>query len=166
MDFDPDDVRANRDFFAAKLRAYKEKAAVLKKVKDGLGHDFVLLDVRQRAAFRKAHVQGAWCTPLRGAHGVDAAAPARSGARHLLLERLLTPRRESGSAVGGAGVLREGYEHGLGRLGGSRPAGARRGGHRAERSSVHLLAPVRTRRAGHVAHPGCGAQPTFRDSRA
>ena len=63
MDFDPDDVRANRDFFAAKLRAYKEKAAVLKKVRDGLGHDFVLLDVRQRAAFRKAHVQGAWCTP-------------------------------------------------------------------------------------------------------
>jgi hypothetical protein len=43
MDFDPDDVRANRDFFAAKPRAYKEKAAVLKKVKDGLGHDFVLL---------------------------------------------------------------------------------------------------------------------------
>jgi rhodanese-related sulfurtransferase len=64
MAFGPEDIRANREVFAAKLRAYKEKASVLRKVKDGLGHDFVLLDVRPRAAFRKAHVLGAWCAPL------------------------------------------------------------------------------------------------------
>ncbi len=40
-----------------------QKVEVLKKVKDGLGPDFVLLDVRSRAAFRKAHIQGAWCVP-------------------------------------------------------------------------------------------------------
>jgi rhodanese-related sulfurtransferase len=64
MAFTPDDVRANRDYFAAKLRAEKQKTDVVKKVKDGLGHDFVLLDVRPRAAFRKAHIQGAWCVPV------------------------------------------------------------------------------------------------------
>ena len=63
MAFTPEDVRANREFFAAKLRAEKQKGEVLKKVKDGLGPDFVLLDVRSRAAFRKAHIQGAWCVP-------------------------------------------------------------------------------------------------------
>jgi rhodanese-related sulfurtransferase len=63
MAYTPDDVRANRDFFAAKLRAEKQKTEVVKKVKDGLGHDFVLLDVRPRAAFRKAHIQGAWSAP-------------------------------------------------------------------------------------------------------
>ena len=63
MAFTPEDVRANREFFAAKLRAEKQKVEVLKKAKDGLGPDFVLLDVRSRAAFRKAHIQGAWCVP-------------------------------------------------------------------------------------------------------
>ena len=64
MAFTPEDVRANRDWFAAKLRAEKQKTDVVKKVKDGLGADFVLLDVRPRAAFRKAHVKGAWCVPV------------------------------------------------------------------------------------------------------
>jgi rhodanese-related sulfurtransferase len=64
MAFGPEDIRSNRDFFAAKLRAEKQKAEVVKKVKDGLGGDFVLLDVRSRAAFRKAHIRGAWSAPL------------------------------------------------------------------------------------------------------
>ncbi len=62
MPFTPEDVRANRDYFAAKLRAEKQKASVVKKVKDGIG-DFILVDVRPRAAFRKAHIRGAWCAP-------------------------------------------------------------------------------------------------------
>jgi rhodanese-related sulfurtransferase len=61
--FGPADVEANRAFFAAKLRAEKQKADVVKAVKDGLGKPFLLLDVRSRDAFRKAHIQGAWCVP-------------------------------------------------------------------------------------------------------
>ncbi len=64
MKFTAEDVRANREYFAAKLRAEKQKTDVVKKVKDGLGGDFLLLDVRARAAFRKAHIHGAWCVPL------------------------------------------------------------------------------------------------------
>ena len=70
MAFTPEDVRANREFFAAKLRAEKQKSEVLKKVKDGLGPDFVLLDVRSRAAFRKAHIHGAWCVPYEELAGL------------------------------------------------------------------------------------------------
>lgn len=64
MKFTPEDVQANREFFAAKLCAEKQKTDLVKKVKDGLGGDFVLLDVRPRAAFRKAHIQGASCAPF------------------------------------------------------------------------------------------------------
>ncbi len=63
MAFRPEDIQANREFFAAKLRAMKQKTDAIHRVKDGLG-DFLLLDVRPRGAFRKAHVQGAWCVPL------------------------------------------------------------------------------------------------------
>ncbi len=63
MAFRPEDVEANRAYFAAKLRAEKQKTEVLHQVKDGLGKPFLLLDVRPRAAFRKAHIQGAWCVP-------------------------------------------------------------------------------------------------------
>jgi hypothetical protein len=60
--FTPEDVRANREYFAAKLRAEKQKSQLIEKVKEGVG-DFLLLDVRPRAAFRKAHVRGARCVP-------------------------------------------------------------------------------------------------------
>ena len=30
---------------------------------DEIGEPFLLLDVRPRAAFRKAHIRGAWCLP-------------------------------------------------------------------------------------------------------
>jgi rhodanese-related sulfurtransferase len=63
MPFSRDDVQANRSYFAAKLRAEKSRSEVLHQVKDGLGAPFLLLDVRPRAAFRKAHIQGAWCVP-------------------------------------------------------------------------------------------------------
>ncbi len=58
-----DDVEANRAYFAAKLRAEKSKATALHHLEDGRGTPFLLLDVRARAAFQKAHIQGAWCVP-------------------------------------------------------------------------------------------------------
>ncbi len=63
MPYSREDVEANRRFFADKLRAEKQKTDVVHKVKDGLGKPFLLLDVRPRSAFRKAHIQGAWCVP-------------------------------------------------------------------------------------------------------
>ncbi len=65
MAFSPDDIKANRDFFANKLRAEKQKADVLRWVKgEPAGSEFVLLDVRTRDAFAKAHIQGAVNAPL------------------------------------------------------------------------------------------------------
>jgi rhodanese-related sulfurtransferase len=61
--FTEDDVRKNRDFFADKLRAEKQKADAVKKVKEGKG-DFLLLDTRPREAFEQAHIPGAWSVPL------------------------------------------------------------------------------------------------------
>ncbi len=63
MAFNPEDIRANRDYFAAKLRAERQKADVVKKVKEGKG-EFVLLDTRGRKAFEQGHIPGAWCLPL------------------------------------------------------------------------------------------------------
>ena len=63
MAFKPVDIEANRAFFAAKLRAEKQKTDLIHKVKDGKGGPFLLLDVRPRAAFRRSHIQGAWCVP-------------------------------------------------------------------------------------------------------
>jgi len=56
-------VRGNRDYFAAKLSAEKQKADVVKKVKEKKG-DFVILDTRTREAFEQGHIPGAWCLPL------------------------------------------------------------------------------------------------------
>ncbi|MCI0545814.1 MAG: hypothetical protein L0027_00850, partial [Candidatus Rokubacteria bacterium] len=63
--FSPEDIRANRDYFAHKLRAEKQKNDVIKKAKEepGVG-EFLLLDVRSRDAFAKAHVRGAFSAPL------------------------------------------------------------------------------------------------------
>lgn len=52
-----------RLYFQAKLAAEKQKAEVVKKVKDGKG-DFVLLDARDRASFEKGHIPGALAMPL------------------------------------------------------------------------------------------------------
>ena len=65
MAFSKDDIKANHDFFAAKLRAEKQKADVEHWVKgEPAGGDFVLLDVRTRDAFAKAHIKGAVNVPL------------------------------------------------------------------------------------------------------
>jgi len=65
MAFSPEEIEANRDFFAAKLRAEKEKTAVLHWVKgEPVKREFLLLDVRPRDAFAKAHIKGALSAPL------------------------------------------------------------------------------------------------------
>ena len=65
MSFTPQDIESNRDWFQRKLRAEKEKNTVIHWVKDEPGGgDFLLLDVRSRGGFRKAHIRGALCVPL------------------------------------------------------------------------------------------------------
>ncbi|HEX9603430.1 MAG TPA: rhodanese-like domain-containing protein [Myxococcales bacterium] len=65
MAFSPDDVGANREFFAAKLRAEAEKQSVINWVKkEPRAHEIVLLDTRARDAFAKAHIEGAISVPL------------------------------------------------------------------------------------------------------
>jgi 3-mercaptopyruvate sulfurtransferase SseA len=63
MSFKEEAVQGNRDYFAAKLSAEKQKADVVKKVKEKSG-DFVILDTRAREAFEQGHIPGAWCVPL------------------------------------------------------------------------------------------------------
>ncbi len=63
MAFNPDDIRANRNYFAAKLRALKQKIDVEHRVKGKEGGDYLLLDARSRDAFGQAHIPGALCTP-------------------------------------------------------------------------------------------------------
>ncbi len=70
MAFSPEDIEANRDYFAAKLRAERQKFDVVRKVREGKG-DFLLLDIRGRQAFERGHIPGAWCLP---ADEVDALA--------------------------------------------------------------------------------------------
>jgi len=61
----PDDIRANREYFAAKLRAEEQKASVIHWVKkEPGGHEIVLIDTRARDAFAKAHIPGAINVPV------------------------------------------------------------------------------------------------------
>jgi rhodanese-related sulfurtransferase len=60
MGFRPDEIRANRDYFAHKLQAEKQRNDVLKAVEAGT-RDFVLLDTRGAEAFAAGHIPGAWC---------------------------------------------------------------------------------------------------------
>jgi len=74
--FTPDDIRSNREYFAAKLRAEEQKANVIRWVKNEPGgHDIVLLDTRPRDAFAKAHIQGAVSVPLDELQDVAAQLP-------------------------------------------------------------------------------------------
>lgn len=57
------DRRANREYFEQKLRATKQRNDVLKAIDEG-PFDFVLLDTRDRDAFKFGHITGAWCAPL------------------------------------------------------------------------------------------------------
>ena len=63
MGFSADEIRANRDYFAQKLRAEKARAAVLKAVENGK-FDIVLLDTRGREPFASGHIPGALCAPV------------------------------------------------------------------------------------------------------
>jgi rhodanese-related sulfurtransferase len=60
MGFRPDEIRANRDYFAQKLQAEKQRNDVLKAAEAGT-FDFVLLDTRGAEAFAGGHIPGAWC---------------------------------------------------------------------------------------------------------
>lgn len=57
------DINGNREYFVQKLRATKERNAVLKAIEQG-PFDFILLDTRARDAFAFGHITGAWCVPL------------------------------------------------------------------------------------------------------
>ena len=74
MAFDPGEIRANRDYFAHKLRAEKSRAAVLKAVEGG-NFDFVLLDTRGRDAFASGHIPGAVCAPMEELEQLTASLP-------------------------------------------------------------------------------------------
>ncbi len=63
MAFTEDEIRANRDHFAHKLRTEKSRATVLHAIEDGK-FDFVLLDTRGREAFAAGHIPGALCAPI------------------------------------------------------------------------------------------------------
>jgi rhodanese-related sulfurtransferase len=62
MPFTDAEIRANRDYFAHKLQAEKQRNDVMHAVQAGV-YDFVLLDTRDRAAFNSGHIPGAWCAP-------------------------------------------------------------------------------------------------------
>ncbi|HZS32504.1 MAG TPA: rhodanese-like domain-containing protein [Methylomirabilota bacterium] len=61
MGFSVDEIRANRDYFAQKLHAEKQRNDVVKAVEGRTPFDFVLLDTRGREAFVNGHIPGAWC---------------------------------------------------------------------------------------------------------
>jgi len=63
MAFTPEDIEANRLFFAQKLRAERQEFDIEKWVKGGTTMDLMLLDTRARDAFHKSHIQGAVCVP-------------------------------------------------------------------------------------------------------
>jgi rhodanese-related sulfurtransferase len=65
MPFSVEDVEANRRYFEAKLRANRQLQDLVHKVRHDSATvaDFVLVDVRGRDAFAKAHVPGAVCVP-------------------------------------------------------------------------------------------------------
>jgi rhodanese-related sulfurtransferase len=63
MVFTAAEIRANRDYFAHKLRAEKQRNDVLHAVEGG-PFDFVLLDTRGREPFASGHIPGALCVPM------------------------------------------------------------------------------------------------------
>jgi rhodanese-related sulfurtransferase len=63
MTFTKDQIESNAAYFRQRLQAVKQLNDVKKWAKDD-GGDFVLLDVRGRDAFAKAHPAGATCVPF------------------------------------------------------------------------------------------------------
>ena len=64
MAIDPQQVRANWDYFAAKLQAQKQRNDVLHAVDGSGAYDFILLDTRGHTPFAQGHVPGAWSVPV------------------------------------------------------------------------------------------------------
>lgn len=64
MSFSAEEIRRNRDYFAEKLHAEKQRNDVLKAVQGHAAYDFVVLDIRGREAFNAGHIPGAWCVSL------------------------------------------------------------------------------------------------------
>lgn len=64
MAFSEQEIKANRDYFAAKIAAEKQRFTVSKwaEGKPGAG-DFLLLDVRDRESFGAGHIKGALSVP-------------------------------------------------------------------------------------------------------
>ncbi len=63
MSFTAEQIRANRDYFAEKLHAIKQRNDVLKAVEGG-SFDFILLDTRGKEPFANGHIPGALCAPI------------------------------------------------------------------------------------------------------
>jgi rhodanese-related sulfurtransferase len=63
MAFTADEIRANREYFAHKLRAEKQRNDVLHAIEGG-AFDFVLVDTRGRVPFAGGHIPGALCAPM------------------------------------------------------------------------------------------------------
>ena len=74
MPFTEDQIRANREHFAHKLRTEKSRATVLHAVEDGK-FDFVLLDTRGNEPFAAGHIPGALCAPIDELERVAAVLP-------------------------------------------------------------------------------------------
>ncbi len=74
MSFSEHDIQANRDYFAAKLRAEKQRNDVLHAVEGGV-YDFILLDTRGTEPFAGGHIPGAWCAPLNELNDLAARLP-------------------------------------------------------------------------------------------
>jgi len=70
MAFRAEEVKMNRDYFAEKLRAEKQRNDVLKAVNGEISYDFVLLDTRGKEAFASGHIPGAWSAGLEELEGV------------------------------------------------------------------------------------------------
>ena len=63
MGFTADEIRANRDYFAHKLHAEKQRNDVLHAIESGT-FNFVLLDTRGREPFASGHIPGSLCAPV------------------------------------------------------------------------------------------------------
>jgi 3-mercaptopyruvate sulfurtransferase SseA len=74
MAFSADEIQSNRDYFAHKLRAEKQRNDVLHAVETGT-FDFVLLDTRGTEAFSKGHIRGALCAPIEQLQQLTAILP-------------------------------------------------------------------------------------------
>ena len=75
MAFTSDDIRANHDYFAEKLRAEKGRSDLLHAVQGESAFDFTLLDTRGREAFAGGHIPGAMCAALEDIEQVSALLP-------------------------------------------------------------------------------------------